>query len=292
MSKKPHFDLDDDQIRFISADAGNTGHKHVRTYKKWWIALVSIIVLAIGAVVYDYYKQTPANVEITVNIEEVPASPVNIPTDTAVTIPAKTYTAVQDTTISRHRFTILTPIGGSPELVIGSDAFEDTTAILTVQAADIRSDNGKIVGACVSKGNLISTGQSKAGFCAIIGGNITIGVADATPYLEQALETGGDFFRQYPLVVGGQVVENKPKGVAFRKALAEYRGKTAVIISRSQLTFHDFSQSLVDLGVTNAIYLVGSKAYGRAVDEDGSTVSFGTPADNYPENISFLVWRK
>ena len=30
MSKKPHFDLDDDQIRFISADAGNTGHKHVR----------------------------------------------------------------------------------------------------------------------------------------------------------------------------------------------------------------------------------------------------------------------
>ena len=58
MSKKPHFDLDDDQIRFISADAGNTGHKHVRPYKKWWIALVSIIVLAIGAVVYDYYKQT------------------------------------------------------------------------------------------------------------------------------------------------------------------------------------------------------------------------------------------
>lgn len=290
MSKKPHLDLDDDQIRFISASTDKTEQKQERPYRKWWIILASITALAIGAIAYDYFKQTPVEDEIAIEIGKVPAN--TLPADTAANIPAKAYTSVQDTIINRHRFTILTPTGGTPGLVIGADALADSSAILTVQAADIRSDNGKIVGACVAKGNLISTGQSKAGFCAIIGGNITIGVADATPYLEQALEAGGDFFRQYPLVVGGQIVENRPKGVAFRKALAEYRGKTSVIISRDPMTFHDFSQSLVDMGVTNAIYLVGSKAYGYAVKENGTVVSFGTPTDNLPENISYLVWRK
>lgn len=30
--------------------------------------------------------------------------------------------------------------------------------------------------------------------------------------------------RQYPLVVGGQIVENKPKGTSKRKALATLNG--------------------------------------------------------------------
>ncbi len=152
-------------------------------------------------------------------------------------------------------------------------------------------DNGEILGAFVLKGNLLSTGRSKAGFCAIIGGAITVGVADTTPFLEQALDSGGDFFRQYPLVVGSQIVENKPKGKSYRKALAELSGKMVVIMSCDKMTFHDFSQALVDLGVTNAIYLVGSTAYGFARVEDGSIVTFGEKVENSPEHVSYIVWR-
>ena len=46
---------------------------------------------------------------------------------------------------------------------------------------------------------------------AIINDKITIGIADNSPLFEQATETGGYFFRQYPLVDNGKLVENEPK---------------------------------------------------------------------------------
>ena len=62
-------------------------------------------------------------------------------------------------------------------------------------------------------------------------------------------------------------------------------------------SFHDFAQALVDLGVDQAVYIVGSSAYGWAVDESGTTHEFGE--DNYytgrrrmPKNTSYIVWRK
>ena len=62
-------------------------------------------------------------------------------------------------------------------------------------------------------------------------------------------------------------------------------------------SFHDFAQALADLGVDQAVYIVGSSAYGWAVDEAGITHEFGE--DNYytgrrrmPKNTSYLVWRR
>ena len=162
---------------------------------------------------------------------------------------------------------------------------------MAMQAADIRGDNGGIVGAYVVEGNLVSKGQAKSGFCAIIDGNITIGVADATPFLEKAIESDGYFFRQYPLVVGNQLVENKPKGRSLRKALAEWNGTTVVLLSRSRLTFHDFAQTLVDMGVANAIYLVGSEAFGFAVDSEGNRTEFGKEAPSPEASTNYIIWR-
>jgi len=120
---------------------------------------------------------------------------------------------------------------------------------------------------------------------------LTIGVADATPFLEQALETDGYFSRQYPLVVANQIVENKPKGESLRKALAELNGQTVVVMSKEKMTFHDFSQSLVDLEVTNAIYLVGGKGYGFAMGRAGEKVEFGLKLRKMPPNTNYIVWR-
>ena len=80
-----------------------------------------------------------------------------------------------------------------------------------------------IAGAYVVKGELLSKGEAKAGYCSIVNGEVNIGVADATPMLEEALMKDGYFFRQYPLVAGGQLIENKLKGAALRKALAVLR---------------------------------------------------------------------
>lgn len=292
MRKIQHPDINDDQIRFILPHPDAPINANRRSRKIWPVIVFGLLVLAIALVAYIAFRANSTDEEI--SVKAVGTTSVSVRTlsnDSAVGGADKAYTAVQDTIVDGTKLTILTPIGGRPELAIGGETLNDTTALLIVQAADVRGDNGEIVGAFVLKGNLLSTGRSKAGFCAIIGGAITVGVADTTPFLEQALDSGGDFFRQYPLVVGSQVVENKPKGKSYRKALAELAGQMVVIMSCDKMTFHDFSQALVDLGVTNAIYLVGSTAYGFARVEDGSIVTFGEKVENSPEHVSYIVWR-
>ena len=163
---------------------------------------------------------------------------------------------------------------------------------MATQAADVRGDNGQIAGTFVLNGELMSKGEAKAGFCSIVDGELSIGVADATPMLEQVLTEGGYFFRQYPLVVGGQIVENKPKGKAIRKALAEIGGRTCVVMSKERLTFHDFSQLLIDMGVRNAIYLVGSSSYGFYVNEEGNKILTGGKPNTEIENVNYIIWEK
>lgn len=201
------------------------------------------------------------------------------------------FVNVTDTVVNDKGFTILTPVDAVPSLHIGADILNDTTAVLVAQAADFRADNGDIAGTFVYKGNLIAKGEAKPGFCAIINGELTVGVSDTSPMLEEAIATDGYFFRQYPLVVGGQIVENKPKTKSLRKALTTIDGKPVIILSHDRMTLHDFSQSLVDLGVPNAIYLVGSNAYGFARKENGETITFGERVKNMPPKANYIVWR-
>ena len=107
----------------------------------------------------------------------------------------------------------------------------------------------------------------------------------------------GYFFRQYPLVKDGQVIDNEPKGKSIRRAICDRQGEIFMVETESIESFHDFAQALADLGVDQAVYLVGSSAYGWAVDEAGTTHEFGE--DNYytgrrrmPKNTSYIVWRR
>jgi hypothetical protein len=173
----------------------------------------------------------------------------------------------------------------------------DTTIVYAAQAADERADNGGIVGAFVLKGEPLAWGISKKGYCASINGVVTIGVAENSPLFEQATVHGGYFFRQYPLVSDGQIVENEPKGKSIRRSICDRDGEIFMVETGSKESFHDFSQALVDLGVDQAVYLVGSSAYGWAVDGEGVVHEFGE--DNYykgrrrmPKNTSYIVWRR
>lgn len=292
-------DIQDNEIRIISSDSCSPeppvdpGKKH-----KWlWITAIVVAAIAIGVVCYVLLKDRDntesEDLELVVGDEEVEVCADLVDDDEALLdAPVSAgYVAISDTVVGKTPLTIFKPMNLTPELQIGVEALNDATVKFVVQAADVRGDNGGIVGAYVKKGELLSKGKAKSGFCAIIGDKMIVGVADATPYLEQALETGGYFFRQYPLVVAGQIVENKPKGKSLRKALAELNGEPVVVMSKKELTFHDFSRSLADLGVTNAIYLVGGKSYGYAIGRDGTRTEYGVMNDDNPANTNYIVWR-
>jgi len=300
MSKASH-DINDDEIRIISSE--NKADESRLTTQSGRHRFIVILSVAIGLLLLIgllYVVLRPAASEdnddelvlVTNNDAVIENNTHQISSDTIASEPTmKGHVVMSDTIVNRVPLSIFKPVNSTPSLHIGTDVLNDSNMVLVVQAADVRRDNGGIVGAYVKEGELISKGQAKSGFCAIIGGKLTIGVADATPFLEQALETDGYFFRQYPLVVANQIVENKPKGESLRKALAELNGQTVVVMSKEKMTFRDFSQSLVDLGVTNAIYLVGGKGYGFAMGRAGEKVEFGLKLRKMPPNTNYIVWR-
>jgi hypothetical protein len=210
---------------------------------------------------------------------------------------ARGFCEIRDTVINDIALRIYIPHNAKLSLHVGRMDKEDTTVIYTAQAADVRADNGGIVGAFVLAGEPKAWGLSKTGYCASINGKVTIGVAENSPLFEQATETGGYFFRQYPLVDNGVLVENNPKNKSIRRSICDRNGEIFMVESLSLESFHDFSQALVDLGVDNAIYLVGSNAYGWAVKEDGTLQDFGDEnryrgRHRMPKNTSYIVWRR
>lgn len=309
MSNK-RLDIGDDEIRVISPTGDESPRNDgKRKRKRYLYGIISVIAAAaVAAIVLTVLR--PGNADETEPEDVVGSSPViergavfrprsevkaineTGEDDMDNPTPAnERYTSRRDTTVSGTRLIILTPHGATATLEVGNGAVADTTAILAAQAADIRRDNGKIAGAYVVKGELLSKGEAKAGYCSIVNGEVNIGVADATPMLEQALMSEGYFFRQYPLVAAGQLIENKPQGKARRKALAEIDGTICVVASADKLTFHDFSQALIDAGARNAIYLVGANSTTFYTDRDGVRHNIGSVYENAPDNINYIVWR-
>jgi hypothetical protein len=205
------------------------------------------------------------------------------------------FVEIADTTINDIPMRLYLPHSVSMSLYVGNIDRNDQSIIFAAQAADIRADNGGIVGAFVLEGEPKAWGLSKKGYCAIINDTVTVGVADNSPLFEEATEKGGYFFRQFPLVDKGSLVENELKGKAVRRALCDRGGEIFTVETLSIESFHDFAQALVDLGVDNAIYLVGSNAYGWATDVDGQRHEFGDPnpkTNKKWRNINYLVMKE
>lgn len=203
------------------------------------------------------------------------------------------FIEIADTTINDIPLRLYLPHAVRMSLQIGYLDRNDTSILFATQAADIRADNGGIVGAFVLQGEPKAWGLSKKGFCAIINDTVTVGMAENSPLFEKATEKGGYFFRQFPLVDNGKLVENEQKGKSVRRALCQRGDETFTIETLDTESFHDFAQALVDLGVDNAIYLIGSNAYGWATDADGQRHEFGNPAPPKKrwKNINYLVMR-
>ena len=202
-------------------------------------------------------------------------------------------TVTKDLTINDIPLRVYAPLNSTPHLEVGYRIADNRNrSTLFFQAADVRADNGKIVGAFVLHGKPLSWGLSKRGYCAIIDDQVTVGVADNSPLFEQATDRNGDFFRQYPLVDNGKLVESELKSKAIRRALCDLDDHIVVVESQTIESMHDFAQALVDIGTSNAIYLVGSNAMGWSMDAEGNGTKMGLWDPRKIKNISFIVWSK
>ena len=306
-------DIRDDQIRVIGA---GDEPKPMRT--KLWIAIGAGVAILVALLIIfathssdDVKSESIASANNLQAIEEEIVETIFEPVEVAPQIEAEIitkfgcevdadvegFTEIQQTSINDIPLRIYIPHNADMSLHIGKMDKSDESVVFTAQAADIRADNGGIVGAFVLNGEPKAWGLSKRGYCASIDGVVTVGVADNSPLFEQATERGGHFFRQYPLVDNGVLVENEPRGKSVRRAICDRYGEIFMVETETAESFHDFAQALVDLGVDNAIYIVGGSAYGWAVDAEGERHEFGD--DNYytgrrkmPKNTSYLVWRK
>jgi hypothetical protein len=284
--------ISDSEIRIV----GSSQKPTQKPFPWGWVVVGVVLVVFLGVILWWQYSKTNAEQEsIGVFEQEQPVVQTYPLTEWFASVDSITAvgTVTTDITINDIPLRVYLPLNSVPHLEVGYGVTKKCqNSILFFQAADVRADNGKIVGAFVLQGKPLSWGLSKRGFCAVVDGNVTIGVADNSPLFEKATEEEGDFFRQYPLVDNGRLVENELKNKSIRRALCEINAHIVVVETQSVESMHDFSQALVDLGAQNAIYLVGSSAMGWSMDIHGNGTKMGLWDPRKIKNISFIVWEK
>ena len=296
-------DFNDDQIRVIGQPEKPD---KPRSPMRWDVLMWIMVLIGIGYLTCllikpdlrpDWMKTKVESEEAVTQAEETNTKQQEQEIGTAVETSTPGFVEIRDTLINDIPLKLYIPHNADMTLQIGETDTQDPAIIFSAQAADVRADNGAIVGAFVLKGKPLSWGLSKKGFCAVIDGMVTIGVAENSSLFEEATEKGGYFFRQYPLVSDGTLVENEPKGKSIRRAICDRQGEIFMVECLSRESYHDFAQALVDLHVTQAISLVGSSAYGWAVDHEGQFHELGLQSNRsfYRKSkyqISHVVWRR
>lgn len=282
----------DNEVYILGAGGSTPQNGKKGTKRRWlWVALFAgLLLTTIGTFInLSEGEEAP---EYYFEPEEVASEGVSVVTTDSIETPEeKAYIEVSEETINDVQLTVYTPRHATMSLVVGMPDKSDTSIIFAAMAADIRKDNKQIVGDFVLSGERLARGTAKKGFVAIEENTITIGTGESTPLLQQVIQNKGSFFRQYSLVNNGEVVENKPKNKSIRRALAVRNEQVVMVESKNRESFHDFSQALIDIGVSDAVYLVGSDAYGWFYDHECIRHEFGEEQSDLPENISYIIWK-
>ena len=300
---KRYDDISDDEIRIIGNSGKTLNIKRIVTIV---IAILAVLGAVFAVLMFSTYPEPTAELKDEVDVpiygEEVEVVKTSDESDEHnlsrlnVKEGERAFTELRDTIINDVPMRMYIPHNAELTLHVGKMDRDDKSVIYTAEAAFIRADNHAILGAFVLKGEPLAWGLSMRGYCASINGVVTVGVADNSPLFEEAINAGGYFFRQYPLVDNGRFVANEPKNKSVRRAICERRGEIFMIETLTKESFHDFTQALVDLGVDNAVNLAGSEAYGWAIDAEDVKHEFGTPnfytgRGRMPKNTNYIVWR-
>lgn len=262
-----------------------------------WLRL-AVVALTAGAIAAGVAWWVSHNKKSIINIynQKVVAADVAADSTSVATIaegeldgPAFVMTAA--TSVNDIPLNVYTPHGGRLSLYMGQNPDTIPGLICAVQAADVRADVDMPVGAFVQNGTLISRGNSKPGFCAVIDNSIALGRDAETPLLERAISQKGFFFRQFSLISGGEVTDEGPKGKSTRRALCLIDGAVSIVECTSRESYHDFAQALADYGATEAIATVGGNALIVWRDKADAPLQVrGKREDLIYKSCNFLVW--
>lgn len=275
--------IQEDEIQILGSTSNNKAKKPNNS-SKIIIACIIIAILMTGIIVAIYLsKNTEDKIEKTTST--VTVSQEN-------NVKKTSYIEVFEETVNDVPLYVYVPHNAKVQLMLERPDQNDSTIVFATQAADIGIDGESIIGDFVLKGEQIAKGKSKKGFCAIINNEVSIGVDYNTPLLEKTIQKNGYFFRQYPLVANSEIIENKPKGKTIRRAIGKRNNTIVVVESRSRESFFDFSQALVDIGISDAIYLVGGNSFGWYKDKDNAISTFGSTEKDIATNMTYIVWRE
>ena len=201
MNDLNNYDIKDSDIRILGQEnnaaepkimkgAQTAGHKEKKSHFTWAGVLLSVLIIALIIALKTCRNSAP---EKSVYSDVVPTCEsqesqttfgYNLSTESNV------FIVVSQETIDDIPLRLLKPTGGHMELMVGALDSTDTSIVMAACAADYRADNGEIAGAFVYKGELLSRGHPKLGFCAIIGREVTMGMSPETPLFERAVEQG------------------------------------------------------------------------------------------------------
>lgn len=286
--------IGDDEIRIIG------DHKVKKSHlSRWWLVLTIFLVicLIVSTLVLINRNKSNRSIDTSALFTSTEISYLNETTEgEAPNIQG--FCEIRDTMVETLPLRLFIPHNAEVRLQRGKVDKSDESIIYSSMAADVRADNGGILGAFVLEGEPLAWGLSRRGYCSIIEDVVTVGVADNSPLFERATEVGGYFFRQYPLVDNGMVsIESRARVYNYLRALCQIDNNTFMAHSLAKVSFEKFAQALVDIGCDNAIYIVGYEAYGWAKDQDNMLYEFGTEGSferGVPttENLNYIVWRR
>ena len=287
--------------------------KQWRLYSKWWFWVICAIVLIApwGVVIAVHLLDTKEKSLNQEQIQQVAEKVKEVVIEDKLSENAETitimdssfvgdaYTEIVDTMFQERQLRIYKVHYGIPELYVCDSTdidINDSNIIFAARAADFDKGAGhSILGLFINKGEILATGsEHKEGFCAIIEGNITLGVAQSTPFFEQVIDKSGYFFRNAPLIFNGVACqyEGEHNQSTTRRALCAYHNEI-VFITAENTTMTEFINILYNFGVQNAIYMVGSRGgNGFCRDSEGKLYTWGVSRYSNYKNVNYLIWKK
>lgn len=280
-------EIDDNEIRIIGASDGGRRHRW-----PWygWLAVGLVLAALVAVAVAVLLLQTPREAAVGADATQSPSHPVTQSLSHLSTQPLAVFdTMINDVPLTIYSLDCELPACPRASLQVGMPDREDTSLLLAVMAADVRADNRGIVGDFVVDGRQLARGEKKEGYCAILDGVPVVGRGGEAD-LKRAVDQKGCFFRQYVLVSEGVAMPPKPKGKNHRRALCVMGHRMFVVASGDRESYHDFATALADLGVDDAIALVGSESLLMYRAEGGLLHTIGTLFEG--DNVNYLVWRR
>ncbi len=140
----------------------------------------------------------------------------------------------------------------------------DSNVLMYTRTSDYTA-TGEYLGTLVIDGEEKHRGTSRLGYCAVVGGNMVIGISRFDTMKDYVIDHGGSYFRQFVLVSNGQLPSRFfLHGKVGRKALARTADDSLCIITtRHPETLWDFADALREIGYVDAIYLTGGSTLGE-----------------------------